>query len=281
LIPSAEVSAGIACGPSADRYLDLDGARLRYRDEGRGAAVLLVHGWTLDLEVWESQAKALCAAFRIIRYDRRGFGRSTGEPSIEQDVRDLGAVLMHFGLERVALVGMSQASRAVLAYACDHPGQVSCIVLDGPPEFDNSMPGANLSLAPFRELVRVQGLAAFREQWLQHPLMQLRTRDAGTRELLQRIVDRYSGKDLSEAALDAPPPDLWARLDALAVAALVITGEHDLSGRVRSADALARRLVAATRAVIAGSGHLDNLDNPDLYNRLLAAFLARHSNSAS
>jgi pimeloyl-ACP methyl ester carboxylesterase len=158
---------------------------------------------------------------------------------------------------------------------------VSCIALDAPPEFDSSIAGANVSLAPFRELVRTHGLAAFRQQWLQHPLMQLRSRDAATRQLLQTIVERYPGNDLSEAAVDAPPPELFSELEALTVPALVMTGEHDLAARVRSADTLAKRLPAGVRAVIAGSGHLDSLDNPDTYNQLLAAFLARHVKSAS
>ncbi|MGH9643965.1 MAG: alpha/beta fold hydrolase [Terriglobales bacterium] len=281
MISTAEASTDAVGGQSDDRYLDLDGARVRYRDEGRGAAVLLVHGWTLDLDVWASQVEALRGAFRIIRFDRRGFGRSTGEPSMEQDILDLGGIIEHFKLARVALVGMSQGSRAVLAYACAHPTQVSCIVLDGPPEFDGSIAGANLSLAPLRDLVRTRGLAAFRQQWLQHPLMQLRSRDVGARELLERIVDRYPGRDLAEGTAHAPPPDLWPQLESLAVPTLVLTGEHDLPGRLRSADELAKRLPAGRRAVIAGSGHLASFDNPDSYNRQLAAFLAAHADGAS
>jgi 3-oxoadipate enol-lactonase len=279
LSPTAEASTGAAGGQSADRYLGVDGARLRYREQGRGAAVLLVHGWTLDLEVWESQIEALRHRFRVIRFDRRGFGRSSGRPSIEQDVRDIGALCRHFRLERVALVGMSQGCRAVLAYACAHSRQVSCIALDGPPALDRSNLGENLSLASLRELARTQGLAAFRAQWLQHSLMQLWTRDGATRELLRCIIERYPGNDLGEGAVDAPPPDLWVQLESLKVPALVITGEHELPERVRSADTIAKRLPAGTRAVISESGHLASLDNPDLYNRLLAAFLTRHAES--
>jgi len=44
-----------------DLYLDVDGARLRYRDEGHGAVLILVHGWMLDLDMWEAQAAALSA----------------------------------------------------------------------------------------------------------------------------------------------------------------------------------------------------------------------------
>jgi 3-oxoadipate enol-lactonase len=268
-----------ATGDAADHYLSADGARLRCRVEGQGDAVLMLHGWTLDLDVWEAQAEALRTSFQVIRFDRRGFGRSSGQPSIGHDISDIAAVCAHYRLERVALVGMSQGCRGALGFACAHPGAVSCIVLDGPPEFDSSIEGANVSLAPFRELVRARSLSAFREQWLQHPLMQLRTRDTATRELLQQIVERYPGADLSDGAVDAPPPDLSAGIDSLGVAALVITGEHDLPGRVRSADNLARRLPAGERAVIPGSGHLASLDNPAGYNRQLAGFLARHAGS--
>jgi pimeloyl-ACP methyl ester carboxylesterase len=69
------------------------------------------------------------------------------------------------------------------------------------------------------------------------------------------------------------------QLESLKVPALVITGEHELPERVRSADTIAKRLPAGTRAVICESGHLASLDNPDLYNRLLAAFLTRHAES--
>ncbi len=50
--------ATAACAnTSPDHYLTVEGVRLRYRDEGQGPAVLLVHGWTLDLEMWESPGR--------------------------------------------------------------------------------------------------------------------------------------------------------------------------------------------------------------------------------
>lgn len=256
------------------------GARLRYRDDGSGSPVLLVHGWTVDLDVWDAQADALRRAFRVIRFDRRGFGFSSGRPSIEDDIRDIGAVCRELNTGPVAIVAMSQGTRAAASFALAHPEQLSCLVLDGPPEFDSSIPGAQLSLAPFRELVRDKGLAAFREQWLQSPLMQLHRADAPTRARLKAIVERYPGNDLAADFIDVAPPDVSADLDALRTPVLVITGENDLPARVKSADALARRLPVGTRAVIGASGHLSNLDSPGTYNRVIEAFLARHANAA-
>ncbi|HYL69994.1 MAG TPA: hypothetical protein VEY89_01675, partial [Candidatus Dormibacteraeota bacterium] len=66
---------------SPDQHLTVEGVRLRYRDEGQGPAVLLVHGWTLDLEMWEAQVAAWRDAFRLVRLDRRGHGLS-GERAV-------------------------------------------------------------------------------------------------------------------------------------------------------------------------------------------------------
>jgi 3-oxoadipate enol-lactonase len=268
--------------PGADHYLNVDAAaRLRYRDEGRGTPVLLVHGWTVDLNIWEAQVQALREAFRVVRFDRRGFGYSSGIPSVADDVRDIDTVCRRLEIQRVALVAMSQGTRAAASFAIANPERLSCLVLDGPPEFDSRIPGSQLSLAPFRELVRSQGLSAFREQWLLSPLMRLHRADARARELLRAVVKRYPGSDLSEGFIDVPPPDICASLGLLAIPVLVITGEHDLPPRVKSADELARRLPCGARAVIPGAGHLSNLDNPEAYNRAIAQFLAQHAHAAA
>src|ERR1700722_12540752 len=101
----------------ADRYLTVDGARLRYRDQGSGPALLLLHGWTLDLDMWEQLAGALRDRLRGVRLDRRGFGLSSGTPSPERDIIDLDALLRHLHIGQAALLGMSQGARAALGFA--------------------------------------------------------------------------------------------------------------------------------------------------------------------
>src|SRR5689334_11972015 len=100
---------------SASRELDTAGARLRYRDEGQGRPVVFVHGWTLDLDVWEPQAP-LAADLRMVRYDRRGFGLSGGLPSLAADVADLRALIARLDIASPLLVGMSQGARVVLEF---------------------------------------------------------------------------------------------------------------------------------------------------------------------
>lgn len=278
---TADPPPAAAAAYSADRYFAHDGARLRYRDEGGGPAVILLHGWTLDLDMWEPQAAVLRRAFRVIRMDRRGFGLSTGSPAPDDDVTDLDALCRHLALSRVALVGMSQGARVALAFTSSAAARVSCLVLDGPPNVDRAVAAEeDVPVAHYRALLRAKGIDAVRREWAAHPLVQLRTSHTGAHRLLGSMLRRYPGADLRPAAarsgaIPAPSP-----LESVQAPVLIVSGEHDLPSRIEAAHALAVRLPHAECAVIRDAGHLPNLDNPDAYNTLVNAFLARHAAAA-
>ena len=258
--------------------------RLRMRDEGAGAAVVLIHGWTLDLDAWDPQAAALGASFRVIRYDRRGFGLSEGNPGRAADFEDLGRLLDHLRLDAVSLVGHSQGARVALAFAQRHPERVTALVLDGPPDEtgDTGMAGdEDFSIAEYRRLVAEQGVEAFRRAWRDHPLMRLRTDDSAARAIAARVLDRYPARDLSGRADVPPPPAGAAALARFMKPVLVVNGEFDTPVRRRAGEEIARALPLAERVLLPGAGHLPNLDAPRAYNDALQAFLQRQSRAAA
>lgn len=263
----------------ADRYLKLDDAVLRYRDQGHGPAVVFVHGWTLDLEMWDPQVAALLETFRLVRFDRRGFGLSTGSPMLLQDVEDIKTLCRHLAIGRLALVGMSQGVRATLGFALAAPERISCLILDGPPHCSRAGEAAEdeLPLIHYRNLVRTQGINAFRREWAMHPFAKLITTDRRLRDLLDAMIARYPANDLRESPAAGGAVPAQGRLENLHTPVLVITGEHDLPSRTRAADVLASRLPEAQRAVIPAAGHLANLDNPQHYNAVVREFLERHA----
>ena len=268
--------ASVSARPThaADLFVVVDGTRLRFRDEGRGPAVLLVHGWTLDLEMWDPQVSALRDSFRLIRLDRRGYGLSGGTPAPARDSEDLAALCKHLGLRRVALLGMSQGVRAVLGLAGAAPEQVEALILDGPPPLAAAS-DPEVPLERYAALVRTQGIEAFREEWAHHALMQLRTRNPEARALLAAMIARYPGGDLRHAASRAQTVPR-VRLESLAAPTLVLSGAYDVASRKRAARELTARLSHAELAEIPGAGHLPNLDRPDAYSRLCREFLTHH-----
>jgi pimeloyl-ACP methyl ester carboxylesterase len=262
-----------------DSYLETGGVRLRYRDEGRGYPVILIHGWALDLDQWDLQAQVLAGEFRAVRLDRRGFGMSSGLPSIASDVEDLSALCRHLGLDSVALVGMSQGARVVLQFATANPQMTSCVILDGPPHFggeDATGSSNDIPYTYYRELVQTQGLRAFRREWGEHALARLRTADPEAHALLARMIARYPGRDLTDVAghRDAPPAQSFESVNR---PALVLGGEFDLDSRKLFARQLALQLPRVERVEIPNAGHLCNLDNPGAYSDALKRFLQRYA----
>ncbi len=264
----------------ANLTFEFGGARLRYRDSGRGPAVLFLHGWTLDLDMWEFQAADLAARYRIVRLDRRGFGLSSGVPSMVQDVRDVEALCRYLEIEPLAIVGMSQGARVALALAVRARLAISCVVLDGAPQLDlASLTGnsADLPRAHYRNLAQRDGMAAFRREWRMHPLASLQTRDPHAHEILARSIERYRGHDLLNPETADEPAARSAVDVSLLPPLLLLSGEHDLRGRRNFAKQLAADLAQAECVEIPHAGHLCNLDNPQAYNAALGNFLEKHA----
>jgi len=93
---------------------------LYYEDHGSGRPVVLIHGWPLSGASWEKQTAALLdAGYRVITYDRRGFGRST-KPSVGYNydtfAADLNIILTTLNLTDVSLVGFSMGTGEVTRY---------------------------------------------------------------------------------------------------------------------------------------------------------------------
>jgi peroxiredoxin len=98
--------------------------RLHYEDHGVGRPVVLIAGYPLDGRSWERQEAALLGeGYRVISYDRRGFGRSS-KPTVGYDydtlAQDLGILLDFLGLRDVVLVGFSMGTGEVARYLGRH-----------------------------------------------------------------------------------------------------------------------------------------------------------------
>jgi pimeloyl-ACP methyl ester carboxylesterase len=255
------VSAG------GDQFLQLDGARLRWRIEGSGPALLLLHGWALDLGSWDLVAPRLAEHFTVLRFDRRGFGLSQGKPDIHRNVDDLAAVLDAAGVARAALLGMSQGARLAIHFALRCPARVSALILDGAPAIEAE---TELPLARYREQLQAAGEQALRTAVLQHPLMQLRTASPAARGTLDATVARYRGLDLVHAVGRAAAPDLRQ----LAAPTLIINGREDSTERRQAGQLLQQTIAGARHVELAGAGHLALLDDPAAYARAVVSFLA-------
>jgi pimeloyl-ACP methyl ester carboxylesterase len=97
--------------------------------EGAGPALVLLHSGVAGARLWDPVWPELAAAFRVIRYDSRGYGRSPAATEPYAELEDLRAVLDHFGLERAHLTGCSQGGGTAAELALAEPARVRSLVL--------------------------------------------------------------------------------------------------------------------------------------------------------
>jgi pimeloyl-ACP methyl ester carboxylesterase len=117
-----------------------DGVRLAYATHGKGPPIVKAPNWLTHLEfdwkspLWRPWLDALGECNSVIRYDERGSGLSDWDVedfSLEAWVTDLETVVDAAGVERFALLGLSQGAQIAIAYAARHPERVSHLVLCG------------------------------------------------------------------------------------------------------------------------------------------------------
>jgi pimeloyl-ACP methyl ester carboxylesterase/DNA-binding CsgD family transcriptional regulator len=117
-----------------------DGVRLAYATFGHGLPLVKAANWVTHVEfdftspLWRHWWDELGSRHQVIRYDERGCGLSDREPqdlSLDAFVGDLATVVDSLGLERFALLGISQGGATAIRYASEHPGRVSHLILCG------------------------------------------------------------------------------------------------------------------------------------------------------
>jgi pimeloyl-ACP methyl ester carboxylesterase/DNA-binding SARP family transcriptional activator len=145
-----------------------DGVRLAYATSGSGLPLVKVSNWLTHLDydwaspVWAHWWRALSDGRQLVRYDERGCGLSdwnvdVSSFTLDAWVRDLETVVDTLGLERFALLGMSQGGPIALTYAARHPERVSHLVVYGTcarSTWARADPTERRSLVALGELIR-------------------------------------------------------------------------------------------------------------------------------
>jgi len=264
-----------------------------YEDQGSGPAVVLLSGWPFDGRSWEPQLHALLAAgYRVINYDRRGFGRSS-RPSTGYDfdtlAADLGFVLSELDLSGVTLVGFSlgtgELARYVGRYGTDRLKSV-VFIESLAPSFVKSADNPNgideAGVAGVQKAILDDRYA-----WLTGLIGDFLNLD----EYLGKRVSEETTRALWNAGVEASPYATWAcvfgwlddfsaDIERIDVPTLILHGTAD---RILSVDGHGRRLHAALPAAryveVDGGPHVQCVTHAAEVNRELLAFLADPASS--
>ena len=267
-------------------WIHIPGGRLAAQDEGAGPPVLLVHSAIVNRRSWDPVVPHLVkAGYRAIRYDMRGFGESTSE-----DVRfaahdDLVAVLDHFGVGQVAVVGNSMGAVFAIDGLLAAPDRFVAFVWVA-----GGIGGWDKEPSTEEEaLFKAEGDAEEAGDWDLAAELDTRIWVDGWRDGVNQPATRTDPavraaiKAMDRELLEPGrvygdrqrlEPPAVERLEAITQPTLVVIGALDTSGTREAADQLAQRVAGARIERLPGVAHIIGMEAPDRLAVLIVEHLA-------
>ena len=268
------LSGGAAAAQTSTRAtLDIDGGKLAYETCTTGPlddrkAIVLLHDGILHSAAFDDAWPILCERFRVVRYDRRGYGASSPAPEPYDPVKDLEAVMKAVGLEHAALVGSSSGSGIAVDYALAHPQAVDRLVLVGPwvSGFDVSFGfiARSLKLVAKVKMGDLEGA-------VKDPYILTKTADAERARVVAWL--KANPGNLGAGARERSPTVAKPHLGEIQAPTLVLVGEVDIKDVQDQAKALETLIPHAQRRVVPASGHFLYLERPATFAEIVRAFV--------
>jgi len=274
------VSAAIFVAPAAvaqQRTINVGDALINYDVSGRGGpAVVFIHGWTHNLSVWDDQVAALNSRYRVVRFDTRGYGKSSGYSDPSADPQDLLTLLEALHIPRAYIVGHSRGGDVALRFAAAYPQRVSGLVLYGAfPEGFPAPPEIGQFFASLPGVARTSGLDSVGKLILASPIAWVPPGRNDITERYRHLWASYSGKDLLNPQPESHrvPVPTTDQIRSMRVPTLVIVGDHEAPFIAAAADSLARWIPGAKKVVIPNAGHGAHFAQPASFNSALMDFI--------
>jgi len=262
-IPAAALEARYTT--PASRFLNVDGVRIHYRDEGNGPPLVLIHANFGSLLSWDGWVDSLKDQHRVLRFDMTGHGLTgpdpSGDYSLERTIQLTERFVDALGLTRFSIGGTSIGGTVAMHYAAAHPERVERLILLSPGALEGrSMQRAGRSVPPIADILEYitpRALAKY--------MLTSRFGDPG--KVDEKLIDQWYEMWLREgqrAAILArlrtySSTDLGAVTAAVRVPTLILWGEKNPQAPVAQAEELRNMLVNAPSVEVItypGVGHM-------------------------
>lgn len=265
-------AAGLGRRAVDRRSFDSDGVRIHYTDEGRGAPVVLLHGFAVSADVnwrWPGITRALARDNRVISMDLRGHGRS-GKPAGvarygAQMVSDVTRLLDHLGIDRAYVAGYSLGGFVALKLASVAPSRLLGVAVLGA-GWESADDGAFLAALPrlADALEAGKGIGPLMEGFGHD-----RMRPTRMHRFWVRVMTRYFNDPKALVGVIRGTPAFAlseAEVGSIEVPILGVVGDRD--PMLRPARAMAIRVPIQRLVVVRGADHVEAPMRPELVEAL-------------
>jgi 3-oxoadipate enol-lactonase len=272
--PDSIVSVAAASG-----YVGDEGERLYYEIAGKGDNIVLLHDGLIDCEIWDNQFPVLAKTFRVVRYDRSGYGRSSNPKVPFSNIDDLDQLFIQLKIDKAIVFGMSAGGGLAIDFTLKHPEKVTALVLVG----------AVVSGYGYSSHMLTRGGRISLEELVSDP--QKFIKYFGWEDPYTLFSENVKAKEKCLRLLEANPINVnldkfkllkprdrpaLKFLSEIKVPTLVLVGEHDIPDVHAHSGVIETGIPNAEREIILKAGHLIPLEQPEVFNSSVLTFFKKH-----
>jgi 3-oxoadipate enol-lactonase len=244
--------------------------QLYYEVTGEGQPLMLVHSGGFDRRLWDDR-------YKVIRYDVRGHGESPPPTKPYSDAEDLYSLFRELHIEKAHLVGLSLGGGIVIDFALAHPEMVTTLILVAP-DVNGYVASAEF-IQPFIKMItsieQDDGTPAddlFLQSALLRPAMENPAVAQKLRPLARANARCWLINPLFRRDSFVVPP-ATQRLAEIEAPTLLVVGDRHVPDVQNEARLVEAGIAGVKKVVIAGAGHLVNIEQPEAFNRAVLDFL--------
>ena len=262
--------------PAPPTVSGMSNGGLHYEISGRGSDwVVLIHGFGVDMHLWDGQMAVLDSGFRVLRYDLPAHGKSPAPAEPEHGWQDLMQLLDQLNIPTANIVGLSAGSNIAVDFAVVSPERVERLVLASP-NIDGFVPKENMMtwFGPIAAMARAGHPDSAAALFAAAPLVKLYANPAAQGTLTALIMaNAQVWRDTLRPRTPPLTPPALAQLGKIHSPVLVMVGAHDSPDTRAIADTIVKSVRGAKLLVFAKSGHVLNFDQPAKFDSALVSFL--------
>jgi 3-oxoadipate enol-lactonase len=250
---------------------------LYYEIAGEGHPLVLIHGGLVNSGLWDDQFEVFAGHYRTLRYDVRGYGKSKPPASYYSNHGDLRDLIDFLGIARAAVLGLSMGGAIAIDFTLAYPNRAAALI---PVAAGLSGYRATASTALRDELNaayergdKERAVELSLQMWTDGPQRTPDQVDPDVRERLRAMtVHTFDLPDV-EPWLQALEPPAVDRLAEIKAPTLFVVGDQDVEDISKIGDLIVANVPGAQRAVIPGTAHHLNMEQPAEFNRIVLEFL--------
>ena len=254
-------------------WVECGADRIFYEEAGEGPVVVLIHDGLVHREIWDAQMHVLSGEFRVIRYDRRGYGASPAPTEPFSNLDDLNRLFEELNVERASLIAMSSGGRLAIDFALEYPEKVRSLVLVG------AVVGGFSYTRHFYSrgghLPEDLSTSATRDYYASADPYEVFSGNVAARQRVIELVRNSLVQDHGRFASSRPDRPALGRLNEIEAPTLILVGEFDIPDVHAHAGAINAGIDGSEREIIYKAGHLIPIEQPEAFNRAVLDFLAR------